>query len=96
MESVTSSDFMKKLYGMEHSYVSRSEIIADLYLNTPDKAANDTPLHIASKFGHVGVVKELVSYNKCILTSLNKFGHTPKDVNITNKLNYHSSITNVI
>jgi len=82
MESVTSSDFIQSLYGMEQSYVSRSEIITDLYLNTPDKAANDTPLHIASKFGHIGVIKELVSYDKCLLTVLNKYGQTPKDVNI--------------
>jgi len=82
MECVISSDFIKSLYGLEQSYVSRSEIITDLYLNTPDKAANDTALHIASKFGHVDVVRELVSYDKCILTSLNKFGQTPKDVSI--------------
>ncbi|CAH1736145.1 unnamed protein product [Aphis gossypii] len=80
MECITSSEFIKSLYGTEQSYLSRSEIITDLYLNTPDKAANDTPLHIASKFGHVGVVRELVSYDKCILTSLNKYDQTPKDV----------------
>ncbi|XP_026822178.1 ankyrin repeat and LEM domain-containing protein 2 [Rhopalosiphum maidis] len=80
MECITSSEFIKSLYGMEQSYLSRSEIITDLYLNTPDKAANDTPLHIASKFGHVGVVRELVSYDKCILTPLNKYDQTPKDV----------------
>lgn len=81
MKCVTSSDFIKSLYGTEQSYLSRSEIITDFYLNTPDKAANDTPLHIASKFGHVDVVKELVSYNKCILSCLNKYGQTAKDVN---------------
>ncbi|KAL5233652.1 hypothetical protein ACI65C_001062 [Semiaphis heraclei] len=80
MECVTSSEFIKSLYGTEQSYLSRSEIIADLYLNTPDKAANDTPLHIASKFGHVDVVRELISYDQCILTSLNKYLQTPKDV----------------
>ncbi|XP_060872004.1 ankyrin repeat and LEM domain-containing protein 2 [Metopolophium dirhodum] len=80
MECVTSSEFIKSLYGTEESYLSRSEIITDLYLNTPDKAANDTPLHIASKFGHVDVVRELISYDKCILTSLNKYLQTPKDV----------------
>lgn len=82
MECVTNSDFIKSLYGVEQTYLSRIEIISDLYLNTPDKAANDTPLHIATKFGHVNVVKELVSYDKCILTSLNKYGQTPKDVSL--------------
>lgn len=87
MECVTSSEFIKSLYGVEQSYLSRSEIITDLYLNTPDKAANDTPLHIASKFGHVNVVRQLVSYDKCILTPLNKHNETPKDVSINNLFN---------
>jgi len=92
MECITSSEFIKSLYGMEQSYLSRSEIITDLYLNTPDKAANDTPLHIASKFGHVGVVRELVSYDKCILTPLNKYDQTPKDVSFIDELSFFSKL----
>jgi len=92
MECVTSSEFIKSLYGAEESYLSRSEIITDLYLNTPDKAANDTPLHIASKFGHVDVVRELISYDKCILTSLNKYLQTPKDVSFIDELNCYSKL----
>lgn len=80
MDCVLSQDFIKSLYGLEHSYLSRSEVISDLYLNTPDKAANETPLHIASKFGHVNVVRELISYDKCMLAPLNKYGEIPKDV----------------
>ncbi|XP_050546635.1 ankyrin repeat and LEM domain-containing protein 2 homolog isoform X2 [Daktulosphaira vitifoliae] len=97
MECITSQDFIKLLYGIEQSYLSRSEIIADLYLNTPDKASNDTPLHIASKFGHIEVVKELVSYDKCSLSSKNKYGQTPKDV-ICSRGNYqfYNEILNLL
>ena len=33
----------------------RQQRLVDLYLNMPDKGGGDTPLHLASKFGHLEV-----------------------------------------
>ncbi|VVC88891.1 unnamed protein product [Leptidea sinapis] len=55
-------------------------ILLDLYLNTPDKAMNETPLHFASKFGAEEVVDVLTSFPQCNKAAINKHGQTPKDV----------------
>jgi ankyrin repeat protein len=52
----------------------------DLYLNTPDKALNETPLHFALKFGAGTVADVLISYPQCDKHARNKFGQTPRDV----------------
>lgn len=63
-ETVKSLEFMNKLYGSSSALsnlADRGAIMLDLYLNTPDKGSNETPLHFASKLGALEVVRVLVS-----------------------------------
>lgn len=81
LNTVGNTDFIKLLYGDEcKSYVDRAQIMLDLYLNTPDKGLNETPLHFAVKFGLKNVVRILVSYPCCIKTLPNKYKQLPIDV----------------
>ena len=52
----------------------------DMYLNTPLKGSNDTPLHIAAKYGSLDVVALLVQFSSCDTKRLNKDGLPPADV----------------
>ena len=61
-------------------YVDRQEYLFDMYLNTPLKGSNDTPLHIAAKYGSLDVVALLVQFSSCDTKRLNKDGLTPSDV----------------
>ncbi|KAK3735098.1 hypothetical protein QZH41_011263, partial [Actinostola sp. cb2023] len=64
----------------------RKRFLVDLYLNTPDKGVSfagknfETPLHFACKFGHVDVVKYLVSHPLTNITPKNPHGDTPQQV----------------
>ena len=51
-----------------------------MYLNTPLKGSNDTPLHIAAKYGSLDVVALLVQFSSCDTKRLNKDGLPPADV----------------
>ncbi|XP_052744504.1 ankyrin repeat and LEM domain-containing protein 2, partial [Bicyclus anynana] len=64
------ADFCKEFAG----------ILLDRYLNTPDKAMNETPLHFAAKYGAEGVVDVLTSFPQCNRHATNKYGETPHDV----------------
>ncbi|XP_066999706.2 ankyrin repeat and LEM domain-containing protein 2 homolog [Anabrus simplex] len=82
IQTVGNPAFVGLLYGDddEQNCADRASILLDLYLNTPDKGLNETPLHFAAKFGAVGVVETLVSCRQCDRTPRNKFGQTPKDI----------------
>ncbi|KZC10098.1 PREDICTED: ankyrin repeat and LEM domain-containing protein 2 [Dufourea novaeangliae] len=81
LNTVGNTEFIKLLYGDEcKSYVDRAQIMLDLYLNTPDKGLNETPLHFAVKFGLKNVVRVLVSYPCCIKTLPNKYKQPPIDI----------------
>uniref|UniRef100_A0A915PGX6 Ribonuclease H1 N-terminal domain-containing protein n=1 Tax=Setaria digitata TaxID=48799 RepID=A0A915PGX6_9BILA len=78
---VCDSQTLFALYGTSEEDVKmRSHILLDCYLNMPDKGANDTPLHFASKFGHRHLVELFVSYSVCQKNSINKIGLTPAQV----------------
>lgn len=82
LNTVTNVEFVKLLYGddNEENAKDRAKVFADLYLNTPDKALNETPLHFAVKFGAVDVVEVLVSYPQCDKTVKNKYGQIPAKI----------------
>ncbi|CAB4065201.1 ANKLE2 [Lepeophtheirus salmonis] len=79
---ICAKEFLECLYPKEpeESRKQRGDYLLDNYLNLPQKGRNETPLHIASTYGHLSIIKILVSYSKCIITPCNKFGDTPENV----------------
>lgn len=84
LSTVSQSEFFHRLYPDDspESAGRRSAFLLDLYLNTPDKGLNETPLHFASKHGSPECVRILVSYPGCDTSRPNKFGDTPADVSL--------------
>ncbi|XP_068993058.1 ankyrin repeat and LEM domain-containing protein 2 isoform X2 [Neodiprion pinetum] len=82
LNTVGNPDFIKLLDGEDDysNYLNRAQILVDLYLNTPDKGLNETPLHFAVKFGLKEVVQVLVSYPQCLKTPRNKYKQIPADI----------------
>ncbi|XP_061380831.1 ankyrin repeat and LEM domain-containing protein 2 homolog [Danaus plexippus] len=83
LTTVGNPAFVQTLYGMETDYESCKEfatILLDRYLNTPDKAMNETPLHFAAKFGGDEVVDVLTSFPQCNKMAKNKYGEMAKDI----------------
>ncbi|XP_011883163.1 PREDICTED: ankyrin repeat and LEM domain-containing protein 2 [Vollenhovia emeryi] len=82
LNTVGDPKFMRWHYGDDKctTYLNPAQIMQDLYLNTPDKGLNETPLHFAVKHGHKDVVRVLISYSQCIKTLPNKFEQLPMEL----------------
>ncbi|KAI8036079.1 hypothetical protein M5D96_011173 [Drosophila gunungcola] len=82
LKTITDPEFAQ-LYagkkGSRHMCAALNRSLLDYYLNMPDKARGETPLHFASKNGHADMVEVLISYPEC--KSLpNMEGKEPKDI----------------
>ncbi|XP_030647331.1 ankyrin repeat and LEM domain-containing protein 2 [Chanos chanos] len=82
LDTLENPKFMKLMYpdDQESMLQKRIRYIVDLYLNTPDKAGFETPLHFACKFGCPEVVNILCSHPDIDKTCRNKYDQRPCDV----------------
>ncbi|XP_059531848.1 ankyrin repeat and LEM domain-containing protein 2 isoform X2 [Myotis daubentonii] len=82
LETLENPEFMRLMYPDDAPDMLQNRIcyILDLYLNTPDKGGNDTPLHFACKFGNADVVNVLSSHPLIAKCPRNKCGKTPENV----------------
>ncbi|XP_067288803.1 ankyrin repeat and LEM domain-containing protein 2 isoform X2 [Pseudorasbora parva] len=82
LDTLEDPEFMRLMYPQDQELMlwQRRRYIVDLYLNTPDKASNETPLHFACKFGCAEVVDVLCSHPCIDRHSRNKYGQTPSSV----------------
>ena len=71
---------LKHLYMNEEVPIIKHQHLKDYYFNAREKGFFETPLHIASKFGHEGIVKYLLSQKNVDKTLLNNFDQSAKDV----------------
>ncbi|XP_018413127.1 PREDICTED: ankyrin repeat and LEM domain-containing protein 2 isoform X2 [Nanorana parkeri] len=82
LNTLENPEFMRLMYPDDDDSMlqKRIQYIVDLYLNTPDKMAFDTPLHFACKFGNVEVVNMLCSHPDIIKNPRNKYNQIPEEV----------------
>ncbi|KAM4634328.1 ankyrin repeat and LEM domain-containing protein 2-like [Polymixia lowei] len=82
LEILENPEFMRLMYpdDQEAMLQRRIRYIIDLYLNTPDKTSNDTPLHFACKFGCPEVVNILCSHPTTDKHRKNKYNQKPSDM----------------
>lgn len=82
LDTLESPDFMRLMYpdDQEAMLHQRIRYLVDLYLNTPDKASNETPLHFACKFGCPDVVNVLCSHPATDKHRQNKYNQKPSTV----------------
>ncbi|XP_076876708.1 ankyrin repeat and LEM domain-containing protein 2 [Brachyhypopomus gauderio] len=82
LDILDSPEFMRLMYPADRQdmLLQRIAYIVDLYLNTPDKVSNETPLHFACKFGCPDVVNVLCSHPAIDKNVRNKYGQKPSSV----------------
>ncbi|RXN18918.1 ankyrin repeat and LEM domain-containing 2 [Labeo rohita] len=82
LETLEDPEFMRLMYPDDQELMLQQRIryIVDLYLNTPDKASNETPLHFACKFGCPEVVDVLCSHPSIDKHCRNKYDQKPSAV----------------
>lgn len=84
LDTIGNSDYIQLVYGKKNAQYCQdtSRILQDLYLNMPERGRNETPLHMAVKFGAVEVVEVLTSYPQCN-QARNSDGMLPIDVSFS-------------
>uniref|UniRef100_A0A665X337 Ankyrin repeat and LEM domain-containing protein 2 n=1 Tax=Echeneis naucrates TaxID=173247 RepID=A0A665X337_ECHNA len=82
LNTLENPEFMRLMYPDDQEVMLQKRIryIVDLYLNTPDKAGFETPLHFACKFGCPDVVNVLCSHPDIDKNCKNKDGLKPCDL----------------
>uniref|UniRef100_A0A673HIA6 Ankyrin repeat and LEM domain-containing protein 2 n=1 Tax=Sinocyclocheilus rhinocerous TaxID=307959 RepID=A0A673HIA6_9TELE len=82
LDTLENPDFMRLMYPDDQESMLQKRIwyIVDLYLNTPDKAGFETPLHFACKFGCPEVVNILCSHPDIDKNCKNKYNQKPSEV----------------
>uniref|UniRef100_UPI0037E74EA1 ankyrin repeat and LEM domain-containing protein 2 n=1 Tax=Semicossyphus pulcher TaxID=241346 RepID=UPI0037E74EA1 len=82
LDTLENPEFMRLMYPDDQELMLQKRIryIVDLYLNTPDKAGFETPLHFACKFGCPDVVNVLCSHPDSDKNCKNKDGQKPSDL----------------
>lgn len=82
LDILENPEFMRLMYPDDEEAMLQKRIryIVDLYLNTPDKAGFETPLHFACKFGCPEVVNVLCSHPDTDKNCKNKDGQRPCEV----------------
>ncbi|EAA05663.5 AGAP011534-PA, partial [Anopheles gambiae str. PEST] len=80
LQTIESATYIELLHGQRSASTDEvTAILLDLYLNTPDKCRNETPLHFAAKLGWVEVVRELIAFPQCQVKP-NADGLYPRDI----------------
>ncbi|KAF6774842.1 hypothetical protein AHF37_05913 [Paragonimus kellicotti] len=79
---LNSLDFWRRIYPGTDDVTARDRQwhVIDLYLNSPELGNLETPLHFASKFGHLPCVRLLASHPLTQLTVLNRSSQTPAEL----------------
>ncbi|XP_057688116.1 ankyrin repeat and LEM domain-containing protein 2 [Corythoichthys intestinalis] len=82
LDILENPEFMRLMYPDDQEDMLQKRIcyIVDLYLNTPDKAGFETPLHFACKFGCPDVVNLLCSHPVTDKNRTNSEGQKPCDI----------------
>ncbi|CAH8858614.1 unnamed protein product [Trichobilharzia szidati] len=84
-----SDTFWERIYpnvSKEASYW-RQQYVLDLYLNSPELGNYETPLHFASKHGHIECVAVLARHPLTKINPLNGSGQTPADLAASRLMN---------
>uniref|UniRef100_A0A915L2T2 t-SNARE coiled-coil homology domain-containing protein n=1 Tax=Romanomermis culicivorax TaxID=13658 RepID=A0A915L2T2_ROMCU len=74
----SNSQYLRLLYpdDNDESLERRRKFLLDMFLNTPDKALHETPLHFAAKNSNWDVMRLLYSLPICDKLAKNKYGET--------------------